>query len=168
MRKSILVAVVAIFGGFVYAGSETFVHNDEPDLKTCERALELLSKGERSGFDFLIEQSPDKNDERKSGWIDSQAGLVRGHVQSLGKLYGFELADAVEVGRSLRRYVYMCKYEHGRIYWRFTFYRRAGDWRFESYQFDSNDNTVFVESGHDLALPERSESIAEERRAAAR
>jgi hypothetical protein len=168
MRKSILVTLVVVFGGFVYAGSETVLRTDEPDLKTCERALELLGKGERSGFELLLDQSPDKGDDQKSRWIDSQAGLLRGHVQSLGKPYGFEQVGATEVGRSLRKYTYMCKYEHGRVYWRFTFYRGADDWRFEGYVFDGNDNAAITESGHNLPLSDRSESIAEKRQGVSR
>ncbi|HWB12093.1 MAG TPA: hypothetical protein VG826_22900 [Pirellulales bacterium] len=165
MRKSILVAAVAVFGGFVYAGSETLMHDDEPDVKLCEQALELLSKGERSGFKLLLGQSSEENDGQKSKFIDSQAGLLRGHIQSLGEQYGFELVDAQEVGHCLRRYTYLCKYDHGRIRWRFTFYRRADDWRFEGYHFDADDNALFAEAGHALTLPDRQEAIAGQRRA---
>jgi len=168
MRKSILVAVIVVFGGFVYAGTETLLRNDEPDLKTCERALELLGKGERSGFDLLIAPTPDLKNGQTASLIDSQAAPLRNHVQSLGELHGFELVAAAEVGRSLRKYTYMCRYERGRIYWRFTFYRAASDWRFEGYQFDGNDAPVFAESSHSLPLPNRSEAIAEQPRPTAR
>lgn len=161
MRKSIVAAAITVFGGLLYAGTENYVSNEDPDLHAIERALEFLNKGERKGFELLVKEVRDPTENPK--WIDSQASLIRGHIESLGTPCGFELAEAEEVGRSLRRYTYLCKYEHGRIRWQFKFYRPRDKWVFEGYHFDSNDDALFAEAGHHLAVPENAESVAERR-----
>jgi hypothetical protein len=161
MRKSVIVAAIILSCGLLYAGAESYVRDGEPGLQAVEDALESLSKGEQGGFELLVKQIPNANSNPK--WIDSQASLIRGHIESLGEPCGFELAEAQEVGRSLRCYTYLCKYEHGRIRWRFRFYRPRDEWVFEGYHFDSNDDALFSEAGHRLSIPDNSESVAERR-----
>lgn len=157
MRKSIYVAAIVVLGGVVYAAAAGLLQQGEPDLKTCERALALLSKGDRAGFDVLFEQWPDKTEAGKATTdelTDSQAPGLRAKVKASGKLCGVELVHADEVSSFLRRYIYVCKYERGRIACSFTFYKPADDWRFESYHFDSDDNALFSECGRCVSLPE--------------
>jgi hypothetical protein len=158
MRTSFLLAAAIVFGGLVYAGADGYQHYKEPDLKAVERALQSLSKGERAGFEILVSQFPRKTGDAKL--LNSQAELICGHVESLGKSCGFELVGAEEVGRSLRRYTYLCKYEEGRIRWQFNFYRPNDEWKLEGYHFDTDDNALFFEAGHKLPIFGDSGSIA--------
>ena len=158
MRASILIAVAVVFGGLMYAGANSYLDEQGPDLKAVEQALQLLSKGERAGFDVLVERFPtSKGDPKK---FDSHARLIRSHVESLGEPCGFELVGAEEVGGSLRGYTYLCKYEQGRIRWRFNFYRPKDEWKLDFYQFDSDDNALFAATGHRLPVSGATESVA--------
>lgn len=155
MRKWILVAAMMVVGGFVYAGTDSYLRHGEPDLTTCERALDLLSKGERAGFDVLFEQWPDKSPAGKAKMeelTDTHAPIVR-RVTTLGDLCGIELVHAEEVGSFLRRYSYVCKYEQGRVRWLFTFYRPGDKWRFDGYGWTTDENSLFAECGHSISLP---------------
>jgi hypothetical protein len=160
MRTSILVAAAVVFGGLMYAGASSHLDEQGPDLKVVEEALQLLSKGERAGFDVLAKRFPPKNADPKG--LDSQARLIRIQVESLGEPCGFELVGAEGVGGSIRGYTYLCKYEDGCMRWRFNFYRPKGEWKLNGYWFDTNnDNALFLTAGYKLPVSGASESVAE-------
>lgn len=172
MRKSIYIAVAIVMCGVVYAAGDSLLHSDEPDLTTCERALTLLSRGDRAGFDVLFEQWPDKSEAGKATteeFADAQAPGLRSKVKTWGEPLGIELVSCDEVGSFLRRYTYVCKYQRARISYTFTFYKPADAWRFDGYHFETDDNALFLACGHGAALPESSMfSIAGKPKAAAR
>lgn len=162
MRKLIKpTALVAVLGSLVYAGAGGETKPSEPDLKTCERALQLLSKGDRAGFEMLFEQWPDKSESGRAttaGLADAQAPVIQGAIKALGEAsYGVELVAAEQVGQILRRYSYVCKYQKGCLRWSFTFYRPADEWRFQSYDFGGGEQDLFDKCGREVPLSEGSE-----------
>ncbi len=158
MRKFVYpAALMAVLGGFVYAGAGGPSKSSEPDLRTCERALQLLIAGDRAGFDVLFEQWPDKSASGKAATgelADSQAPVIQGAIKALGEAYGIELVAAEEVGQIFRRYSYVCKYQKGCVRWSFTFYRPADEWRFQGYDFGAGEHDLFDKCGRAIPLPE--------------
>jgi hypothetical protein len=150
MRASVLIgAVIVVCGGLLYAGASTYLEERGPDLTVVEDALQLLSKGEREGFDVLVKRFPPKNATPQQ--LDSQARLIRVQVELLGQPCGTELVGAEGVGDSIRGYTYISKYEEGYIRWRFNFYRPKNEWKLSGYWFDSgNDDALFSTAGHKL------------------
>lgn len=156
MRSSILIgAAIVGFGGLLYAGAGSYLEDDGPDLKPVEEALQLLSTGDRAEFDILTKRFPAKKATPKQ--FDAQATLIRSHIESLGEPCGFELVGAEGVGASLRCYTYLCKYEDGRMRWRFNFYRPKDEWKLVGLWFDTDDNALYLASGHKLTLPGNSD-----------
>lgn len=169
MRKLICLAAVTVLGGFVYAGQAGYSRSDGPNLTTCERALRLLGKGDRAGFDVLFELWPDRSDSGKSTiqeCAEAQAPVIRQHVKSLGEFHGFELVRAEEVGSFLRRYTYVCRYERGLMRWSFNFYRRTDEWFLRDYHFDGDEERLISDLAHDLPLEGIVTSIADRPEAA--
>lgn len=150
MRTSVLIgAAIVVFGGFLYAGTSSYRDDQGPELRPVEEALELLTKGERDGFDILTKHYPPKKVTQKQ--LDSQATLIRNHLDSLGDPCGFELVGAEAVGTSMRGYTYLAKYEDGRMRWRFNFYRPKNEWKLDGYWFDTaDDNTLYFSAGYKL------------------
>lgn len=159
MRKLIFpAALLAVLGGIVYARAGGQSKSSEPDLTTCERALQLLSKGDRAGFDVLFEQWPDQSESGNAtiaDLADTHAPVIHGVIKPLGEPFGVDLVAAEEVGQVLRRYSYVSKYEKGCVRWTFTFYRPADAWRFQSYDFDAGEKDLFEKCGRAIPLPER-------------
>jgi hypothetical protein len=151
MRASVLIgAAIVGCGALLYAGAGSYLDDQGPDLRSVEEALQMLSKGDRAGFDVLAKRFPFKNATPKQ--LDTHARLIRGHVESLGEPCGFELVGAQGVGSSMRGYTYLCKYEDGRMRWRFNFYRPKDEWKLEGVSFDSDDNALYFASGYKLPL----------------
>jgi len=150
MRVYVLTGTVIIgFGGLLCAGASSYREDDGPDLDVVEKALELLTKGERSGFDILTTRYPSKRATQRQ--LDSQAALIRTQMESLGEPCGFELVGAEGVGASMRGYTYLAKYEDGRMRWRFNFYRPKDEWKLEGYWFGTaDDNSLYFSAGRKL------------------
>lgn len=164
MRKLLIAVVLTIAGGLAYAGSEKYL-SDGPDLTVCEQALEFLSKGDRAGFDVLSEHLLDRSQEsnaKVTEFLEVQFPGLQRRIKSLGEPRGVELVDAANAGGSVRRYFYLCKYEHGWIRWRFTFYRPTTKWLLQGCNFADNEDALFAECGHCLLHSDSSEtSLAE-------
>lgn len=158
MRKALAAAGLVTFGILAYAGADNDLERTEPDLGICQQALRQLSKGERAGFDVLFEATKreEKDVARLAKQADSQIDGIRDWVDAVGELHGIDLVHIEEVGHVMRRYFYVCKYERGWMRWRFTFYRPASEWRFESYDLDGTENALFSECGHSLEVPDLS------------
>lgn len=116
------------------------------DLKqVCQDGLTQASRGDAKGFALLWQHAiapPATADE-----LDAQA---RNQTQQLlaiqeqeGAFLGCELASEKQTGNTLRRYVYLAKYEKNVICWSFILYRPHDPWKILSYNY--TDNAAAIE-----------------------
>ena len=64
-----------------------------------------------------------------------------------GEPLGWELVREYRVNETLRRYVYLFKYDSGLLHWEFVFYRPRNDWRLTFLHFDDTLDAVWSSSG---------------------
>lgn len=76
-----------------------------------------------------------------SEWSRFASGVylsLQGVKDAGGVPIGWELVREYRVNETLRRYVYLIKYEKGVLCWQFMFYRPHDVWRLDSCPFNSN------------------------------
>jgi hypothetical protein len=100
----------------------------------CENILNQSSRGEKKGFDLVAENMA----YRATSILDKEIWNASAHRQigemldfqgKYGAFLGCELAEEKNFTSTLRRYVYLAKYEQNVMCWTFTFYRPHDEWK---------------------------------------
>lgn len=152
MRRVFALLAILAAGGLAFAVAEEAAPDHGGDLEACKSAIAKLSLGDVAGFEPLLARMPEANREHLASTIDSQAVLIKQHLKEYGEPIGTDLIEIKEVGRVLRRYYFITRYDGGCVQWDFSFYRAAKDWEFRGYHFETNENTLFSELGRSVPI----------------
>jgi hypothetical protein len=133
MCTAILVGLSLCLTG-VANSKATAIPSPEAPKKLCEQIVDQASRGERKGFDLIVgnlacgpTSSLDK--ELVITHTREEVGKALNVLEKYGKYLGYELAEEHSLGASLRKCIYMAKFERGAMRWTFICYRPRDTWR---------------------------------------
>jgi len=118
------------------AGRSDARANAAPDSlkQLCENIVNQASRGEKKGFDLLTENMA----YRATSTLDKELWNANAQRQ-IAELFDFqgkcgaflacELVEEKDLAASLRRYVFLAKYEQNVMRWTFLFYRPHDEWK---------------------------------------
>jgi hypothetical protein len=141
----VLVAIAALVGVSICLAGVAHSHADTnvaPDSlkQLCESIVSQSSRGEKKGFDLFLENmacrptSPlDK--ELFNAAARRQMAEMLDFQEKCGAFLGCELAEEKDLTGTLRRCIYVAKYERNVMRWTFIFYRPHDDWKILSVRF---------------------------------
>ena len=134
-----LISVIVLLGlslGLSGAANSKVSTSPAPDApkKLCERIVDQTSHGKRKGLDLITENmaySPTSalGKELQEAHTRQQVGMALDVQEKYGSYLGCELADERNLSGSLRKYVYMAKFERGVMRWTFICYRPHDTWK---------------------------------------
>jgi hypothetical protein len=128
---------IRTFLSLVVFGIGITIHADEgtsappDDLKqVCKDVINQISRGDPKGFDLLcqyltVPPGPDQYDKLSQTYV-KQALAAKEHY---GNFLGGILSQEKEVHHTLRKHVYIARYEKGVVCWRFLLYQSHDEWK---------------------------------------
>lgn len=114
------------------------------DLKpVCENFIGQLSRGDKDAFNLLWKNMAAPEEARSAIDAQRQAAELRYAEEKLGKYLGCELVQEKTSGTSLRKYIYLGKYEKHAIQWTVILYRPNDEWKILSFVWTRLDDSPF-------------------------
>jgi hypothetical protein len=106
----------------------------------CEESLKSIANGDiQGGFAvFRKHQLRQHADEEWDLVVRGTAQQVSMAIAKLGKPLGYELVRESKVNNSLRKYIYLVKYERDVQRWVFVLYRPDNAWKLYRVDWDQN------------------------------
>ena len=145
MSRILAVSAVVVFvlAGVGYATRDDASSAGEPK-SICEEALRSIAKGDlQEGFAvFRKHQLRPPTDEEWESVVRGVAQQVQLASAKLGKPLGYEWVRESKVNGSLRKYIYLVKYERDVQRWVFVFYRPDKAWRLFRVDWDQNVDAI--------------------------
>jgi hypothetical protein len=122
-------------------GAET-QHSPAPDPKdVCQRLLAFVREGKVSDAIAVSQAASFKCAHDEGDW-NLGAATVEHHLKAFrgkyGEPLGWELVHENRVNETLRRCVYLFKYETNVLCWEFVFYRPHDDWKLISWHYSES------------------------------
>jgi hypothetical protein len=114
----------------------------------CEKFLLYILQGKTSEA-FAVSRAAGGRGGDDLQWSDLVSST---HAQLIevkhkyGEPLGWELVREYRVNETLRRYVYLFKYDSGVLHWEFVFYRPRNDWRLTAVHFDATLDALWSSS----------------------
>jgi hypothetical protein len=143
-RLSAVVGVaLLLFANALHAADSAPASAD--DLKkTCEETVKKISRGESQGFYALLQETfRPLPDEKLEEVFRAHSRYLRSFGEEWGGFLDLEPVEETKVGNSLRRCVYVAKYEKSVIRWEFVLYRPREEWRLLSWNWSENLDSLF-------------------------
>jgi hypothetical protein len=115
----------------------------------CEKALGLLAEDKVSDMAAVLQASggfTTGDADWKYRVLPHLENWHRTNKYALGEPLGWEFVREYRVNETLRRYVYLFKYDSGVACWMFDFYRRRDDWKLTSLKYDTNLDPLWLSS----------------------
>jgi hypothetical protein len=148
-KIGIAIAGVVVLVGVSFCLSGV-AHSDagaapDPLKQLCESIIDQAARGEKKGFDLFQENMANRPTTTfdKELWNASarrQLGEMGEFQEKFGPFLGCEQMEEKNLTSTLRRYVYLAKYERNVVRWTFVFYRPHDEWKILAGKFRDIDN----------------------------
>jgi hypothetical protein len=116
------------------------------DLKpVCENFIRQISHGDKDAFNLIWKNmvTPPEASAGRETEAQRQAEELRFAEGRYGKYLGCELVQEKNSGNSLRKYVYLAKYEKNVLQWTVILYRPHGEWKILSFLWTAPGDSLF-------------------------
>jgi hypothetical protein len=136
---AVLIGVSICLIGVAHSDTNTNVASDSLK-RLCESIVSQAGRGEKKGFDLFRENMAFRpttalDKELYDSAARRQMAEMLDFQEKCGSFLGCELAEEKNLTSTLRRYVYLTKYERSVMRWTFVFYRPHEEWKILSLRF---------------------------------
>jgi hypothetical protein len=115
----------------------------------CQRLLAFVREGKVSDAIAVSQAASFKCAHDEGDW-NLGAATVEHHLKAFrgtyGEPLGWELVQENRANETLRRYVYLFKYETNVLCWAFIFYRPHNDWKLISWHYSESLDSLWSSS----------------------
>lgn len=110
----------------------------------CDEVLNFLGQKEYAKcFSSIREQSLNPmSDDEFNDWSNAQSRSLEAFNTKYGSLIGNELVEEKKFNETLRKYIYITKYDKTILCWSFIFYRPHDKWKVLTFNFNNRENTL--------------------------
>ena len=74
--------------------------------------------------------------------IEKMKSNIKKGLPDMGNPLGYEMIKEENYGKSIKRYVYLLKFDQGLVLWEFFFYKSKDDWKLKMLNYTTNISAV--------------------------